>query len=229
MRLAALFSGGKDSTFAIYCARQEGHAIECLLTMHPAADDSALFHYPNSRITKYLAEAMGIPLLESAMAGASSRDAETEVLAAALTRAKSLYGIEGVVNGGIASVFQKQAFEEACKKNGLAPLSPLWGAEPERYMVGLLSSGFAIMIVSVSAMGLEKEWLGRVINSESLARLVQLSKKYGFNLTFEGGEAETLVLDCPLYSKRLSVRRATAKWDGQRGMFEILEAELIDK
>jgi ABC transporter with metal-binding/Fe-S-binding domain ATP-binding protein len=229
MRLAALFSGGKDSTFAMYRARQAGDAIECLITMHPAADDSALFHYPNSHVTKYLAEAMGTPLLESSIVAGADRDAETKALAAALEQAKSLYDIEGVVNGGIASVFQKQAFEGACKKHGLMPLSPLWGIEPEKYMACLLADGFTVMIVGVSAMGLEKEWLGRIIDSESLAKLAQLSKKYGFNLTFEGGEAETLVLDCPLYSKRLAVRQAATKWDGQRGMFEILEAELLDK
>jgi uncharacterized protein (TIGR00290 family) len=85
------------------------------------------------------------------------------------------------------------------------------------------------MIVGVSAMGLEKEWLGEIIDKESLARLAKLSKKYGFNLTFEGGEAETLVVDCPLYSKRLNIIRSHTRWDGQRGMFEILEAELVQK
>ena len=229
MRLAALFSGGKDSTFAIYRAQQMGHSVECLITMHPAADDSMLFHFPNSRITKYLAKAMEIPLLDFPVVVGTSKDVEVETLAMAVAQAKSRYGIEGVVNGGIASVFQKSAFEEACKKHGLVPISPLWGIEPEKYMTDLLSSGFTIMIVGVSAMGLGKEWLGRVVDLESLAKLMQLSKEFGFNLTFEGGEAETLVLDCPLYSKRLSVRQATAKWDGQRGMFEILEAELLDK
>lgn len=231
MRLAALFSGGKDSTFAIYRARQAGHAIECLITIHPASDDSALFHYPNSRVTKYLAEAMEIPLLESAVAAGAGSDSETRALAAAVAQAESLYGIEGVVSGGIASTFQKRAFERACKtaNHDLVPLSPLWGVEPEKYMADLLASGFSVMIVGVSAMGLEKEWLGRTIDCESLARLVRLSKKYGFNLTFEGGEAETLVLDCPLYSKRLAVKKAAARWDGQRGIFEILEAGLVNR
>ncbi len=229
MKLAALFSGGKDSTYAIYRAQQMGHSIKCLITIHPAADDSALFHYPNSRVAKYLSNAMGIPLLDFSVVIGTSKDVEIETLAMAMTQAKSLYWIEGVVNGGIASVFQKRAFEEACKRHGLVPFSPLWGIEPKKYMADLLSSGFTVMIVGISAMGLEKEWLGKVIDQKSLIKLTQLSKKFGFNLTFEGGEAETLVLDCPLYSKRLSVKQAAIKWDGQRGMFEILEAELLDK
>lgn len=228
MRLAALFSGGKDSTFAIYRAKKAGHSVVCLITMHPAGDDSALFHYPNSRVTKHLAQAMGIPVLDFEISG-TDKNAESSALVQAIAKAKSVYRIEGLLSGGIASVFQKTAFEQACKAHDVKPLAPLWGVEPEKYMNELLDRGFSVMIVGVSAMGLENEWLGRVIDRDALARLTQLSKKHGFNLTFEGGEAETLVLDCPLYSKKLKITKSRTRWDGQRGIFEILEAELVQK
>jgi diphthamide synthase (EF-2-diphthine--ammonia ligase) len=48
-------------------------------------------------------------------------------------------------------------------------------------------------------------------------------------MTFEGGEAETLVLDCPLYKKRIHIKDHTIIWDGIRGMFEILDIDLIEK
>lgn len=228
MRLAALFSGGKDSTYAIYLAKKAGHSIECLITMRPAADDSLLFHYPNSAMTEHLARAMQTPLVSVPVAGRSMEE-EAEALDGAISRAKSLFDIQGVVNGGIESVFQKQAFEAACKKHGLEPIAPLWGADQEKYMHELLDNGFSVMIVGVSAMGLDEEWLGNTMDKESLARLALLSKKYGFNLAFEGGEAETLVTNCPLYTKRLQVKKAETRWDGQRGIFEILEAELVNK
>jgi len=228
VKLAALFSGGKDSTYAIYLAKKAGHKIECLISMRPEADDSLLFHYPNSGMTQYLAEAMQAPLV-SVPAPGRSREEEAEALDKAISKAKALYRIEGVVHGGIASNFQKQAFEELCKKHDLQVLAPLWGVDQEKYMHELLDSKFSVMMVGVSAMGLEKEWLGKTIDGESLARLSALSKKHGFNLAFEGGEAETLVTDCPLFSKRLSIRKAMTRWDGQRGIFEILEAELVNK
>jgi diphthamide synthase (EF-2-diphthine--ammonia ligase) len=56
-----------------------------------------------------------------------------------------------------------------------------------------------------------------------------LSKKYGFNISFEGGEAETLVLDCPIFRKRLEIRKSKKKWDGQRGIVEISDIVLLDK
>jgi ABC transporter with metal-binding/Fe-S-binding domain ATP-binding protein len=226
MKLAALYSGGKDSTYSIYKVREMGHRVECLITMHPAADDSALFHYPNSWVTEYQAQAMQIPVLGFQVAGKSKED-ETKALEEAIVQAKALYDIDGVVFGGISSVFQKKAFEEICEKHELQAVAPIWGIEAEKYYAELLDKKFEIMVVGVSAMGLEKEWLGRTIDKEALATLIMLSKKYGFNLTFEGGEAETLVTNCPLFNRKLRVKNANTRWDGQRGIFEILEVELV--
>ena len=152
-----------------------------------------------------------------------------KALGESIEQAKALYKIEGVVYGGISSVYQKQAFEQVCKEYKLEPVSPLWHSDAAEYMSELLESGYKILIVGVSAMGLGKEWLGVTLDKESFTKLASLSKKYGFNLAFEGGEAETLVIDCPLFRKRLDIRRANVHWDGQRGIFAILEAALVEK
>ena len=228
MKLAALFSGGKDSTFAISCAQEMGHCILCLITMHPKADDSALFHYPNSWVTEYLAEAMQLPLIECQVWGHSKED-EMKALEETILQAKSTYGINGIVHGGISSNYQKQAFERVCARQRIEAVAPLWNLEPERYLNELIRRGFRIIIAGVSAMGLESEWLGRELDKEAVAELVSLSKRCKFNLTFEGGEAETLVVDCPLYHKQLQIKTAAAYWDGQRGIFEIQDVALIEK
>ncbi|HEX6027811.1 MAG TPA: diphthine--ammonia ligase, partial [Nitrososphaeraceae archaeon] len=116
-----------------------------------------------------------------------------------------------------------------CSKQGLEIFTPLWGVEPFRYMHDLIDQKFCIKIVGVSTMGLDESWLGMTLDNNSLYRLKHLSKKYGFNITFEGGEAETLTLDCPLFKKRLMIKDARTHWDGQRGIFEILEVALISK
>lgn len=228
MKLAALYSGGKDSTFAISYAQEMGHRVPCLITMHPIADDSALFHYPNSWVTEYLAYAMRVPLMGFQVNGRSKED-EMKALEEAIVQVKSLYGIDGIVHGGISSNYQKQAFEQVCVRQRIAAVAPLWNCEPERYITELVKRGFHIIIVGVSTMGLNKEWLGRELDKETIAKLVSVSKKCGFNLTFEGGEAETLVIDCPLYWKKLQINAATTYWDGQRGIFEIRDVTLVEK
>ena len=52
MNLAAFFSGGKDSTFAIYDAKKCGHKIAVLFTIEPKSDESHLLHHPNISYTK---------------------------------------------------------------------------------------------------------------------------------------------------------------------------------
>jgi uncharacterized protein (TIGR00290 family) len=96
-------------------------------------------------------------------------------------------------------------------------------------MYELLANNFVIMIVGVSASGLDEKWLGRILNSSALNELETLSKKYGFSIAFEGGEAETFVLDCPIFKKRIAVRDAKKHWDGYRGYFEILDMILVEK
>jgi diphthine-ammonia ligase len=228
VKLAALFSGGKDSTFAISCAQEMGHCVVCLITMHPKADDSALFHYPNSWVTEYLAEAMQLPLIGCQVRGHSKED-EMKALEETILQVKLTYGINGIVHGGISSNYQKEAFEQVCARQKIEAVVPLWNLESERYLDELIRRGFHIIITGVSAMGLESEWLGRELDKEAVAKLVSLSKRCKFNLTFEGGEAETLVIDCPLYQKQLQIKAAAAYWDGQRGIFEIQDVALIEK
>jgi predicted ATP pyrophosphatase (TIGR00289 family) len=179
-------------------------------------------------VTEYLADAMQIPLIGCHVQGRTKED-EINALEETILQAKSAYGINGIVHGGISSNYQKQAFEQVCARQRIEAVAPLWNLEPERYLSELVQKGFRIIIAGVSAMGLESEWLGRELDKQAIANLVSLSKKCKFNLTFEGGEAETLVIDCPLYQKKLQINTAASYWDGQRGIFEIQEAALIEK
>jgi diphthine-ammonia ligase len=229
MKLAALCSGGKDSTFSVYKVLESGHTVECLVTIHPSADDSMLFHFPNNKIAKSVAEAMHIPFMGVDSTTGSSKEAESEALERAIVQVKSSYNVEGIVHGTISSRFQNEIFSKVCARQGLKNVTPLWSIHPYNYLHTLIDNHFHIKIVSVSAMGLDRSWLGTDLDRKSIDKLDLLSKRYGINLSFEGGEAETLTLDCPIFKKRLSIEKSNIKWDGQRGIFEILEHVLIPK
>lgn len=78
-------------------------------------------------------------------------------------------------------------------------------------------------------MGLDINSLGIILNHSTVQDLFKLSRKYGFNISFEGGEAETIVLDCPIFRKRLEILTSKIQWDGQRGIVEISDIVLLDK
>ena len=223
MKLASLFSGGKDSAFAIYSAQKLGHQVTCLLTVMPSSDDSHLLHHPNVSWTKLQSELMNVPQLVGSVKTIDT-DSELLVLEELLQKAKDVFDIEGLVHGGIASNFQKEKFEKLCKKLDLQSVAPLWHREPREYLNTLLDNRFEFIITSVSSDGLDDRWLGKAITSEDLLILENLSKKFGFNLNFEGGEAETFVTCCPLFSKCIKIHEGKKIWDGYRGRFEIVDA-----
>ena len=204
MKLAALYSRGKDSTFAISCAQDLGHRVACLITMHPIADDSALFHYPNSWVTEYLADAMQIPLMGFQVCARSKED-EMKALEEAIVQVKSLYEIDGIVYVVVFQATTKSRhLSKVCDGQRIAAVAPLWNSEPERYVTELVLGGFHYNC-RVSTMGSTRDGLAGSLTRKRLTSLMSVSKKCGFNLTFEGGEAETLVIDCPLYCKRLQI------------------------
>ena len=227
MKLAALFSGGKDSTYAIYLAKKLHHSVEVLLTLYPHSSESHLLHHPNITFTSLQSKSMKIPQLVEEI---SSTDAETEFkkLEKLIILAKENYSIEGIVHGGILSKYQKDNFSLICKRNNLEIISPLWNKNPESYMKELLEENFEYIISSVSSDGLDNSWLGKMIDKSGLQHLKNLQSKFGFNLNFEGGEAETFVINCPLFEKPLFIQDSSTEWDGYRGRFEILEAKLKD-
>ena len=223
--MAALFSGGKDSTFAIYKEKQNGNNITCAVTVFPESDESTFLHYPNIDITKLQAKSMNIPHFFSQT---NSNDVETEMqeIQKLLAQAKKDYTIEGLVHGGILSKFQKDRFEKIGSKLNLKIFSPLWQINQKEYLKDLIEAKFRFIITSVSSAGLDESWLGKEITMQDVEKLDKLATKHGFNLSFEGGEAETLVLDCPLFSSPIKIINSKKSWDGYRGRFEITEAIL---
>ena len=225
MKLGSLFSGGKDSTFAIHLAQKDGHDVVCLLSIFPKSEESHLLHHPNLQWTKLQSESMKIPQL-TISSDSDDTDDELFALEFLLKKAKKQYNIEGLVHGGIKSKFQKEKFEMICSKLHLSVVSPLWNLEPTQYMNNLLDSKFYFIMITVSSNGLDDTWLGKQISKSDLNSLQQLSNKFGFNLNFEGGEAETFVINCPLFSNPIKIHQGNKIWDGYRGRFEIVDAKL---
>jgi diphthine-ammonia ligase len=223
MRVAALVTGGKDSVLALYRAQQMGHTVTILATMIPKRDDSYMFHFPNIHLTELLSKAVEIPLVSAETSGI--KEEEVEDLKGLLASLE----IEGVVSGAVASSYQKQRIEKVCDELGLKSVTPLWHEEPLDIMNELIDLKFKVIIVGVYAYGLDQSWLGREIDSATLEKLVELHKKYQISLVGEGGEYESLVLDAPLYKKRIEIVEAETNYENGSGILVVKEAKLVDK
>jgi len=227
MKAGVLYSGGKDSTYAAYLARQKGDDLRCLMTLSPERPDSYMFHYPNIRWTALQAEAMGVPQLMGNTEGV--KEEELLDLKRVMDAAKRRYSIECVYTGALASVYQKSRVERVCGELGLKAVSPLWQIDQLQHLRNVVSHGFKVIMTGVAALGLDETWLGRSLDEKALRELASLHEKYGINPGLEGGEGETFVLDCPLFDRRIEVISSRNHWQGDSGFLEILDARLVAK
>jgi diphthine-ammonia ligase len=222
MKLAALISGGKDSSFAIFRALQEGHSVTDLITIKPANEDSYMFHSANIHLTGMISEACGIPLTVEISTG--EKEKELDDLKIALSRVK----VDGIAVGAIESEYQASRVRRICEEFGLKMYAPLWHKEPE-YLLREMIKYMDIRMVKVAAAGMDESWLGRRFDGKIIEDLKGLHKKYRVHIAGEGGEYETLVLDAPYYKKKIDLIETKNVWMGDHGVMKVIRAELSEK
>jgi ABC transporter with metal-binding/Fe-S-binding domain ATP-binding protein len=220
VKVAALFSGGKDSTYAIHTALQRSWDVTHVITIHPEDPASMLYHVPNVHVTPLLAEAMSIPMVEES--AASGEEGELDALRRAIRRT----GAEGILVGAIASDYQHSRVNRIGHELGVRVFAPLWRRNPEHLLVDYLAAGFDIRFSAVSAEGLDASWLGRPLDASAVTDLLRLRDRVGLHPCGEGGEFETIVLHAPFFRKRLEVLEAEPVWEGTSGFWRIKNARL---
>src|SRR5450759_3390969 len=220
MKLAALVSGGKDSSFAIYKALQEGHVVTDLVTIIPANEDSYMFHSANIHLTSLISEACGIPLTSQVSSGEKEKELDD------LKKALSPLKVEGVAVGAIESEYQASRVRNICDELGLVMYAPLWHKDPESLLFELIEC-MDIIIVKVAAGGMDEAWLGRSFDKKMIADLKELNRKYRVHLAGEGGEYETLVLNAPYYRIKIKLIETKKMWKGDHGVLKVMKAELF--
>lgn len=204
MKLGVLFSGGKDSTYATYLAKQQGYEILCLISIVSGNKESFMFHTPSIDKTIKQAEMMGLPLILKDTKG--EKEEELVDLEEALLEAIKKYKIKGVVTGAVESVYQASRIQRICNKIGLECFNPLWQKDQIEILEELVKNNFEVIIVGVFAYPFEKSYLGKKIDEKFIKEMKKLKDKWGINPAGEGGEYESFVLNCPLFSKGLNVK-----------------------
>jgi ABC transporter with metal-binding/Fe-S-binding domain ATP-binding protein len=227
----SLYSGGKDSSWALYQALERGLPVERLLTVHPDGD-SYMYHVPATDLAALAAESVGIDLVEvepddfaagDAEDAGAQGDRELAVLEEALS--DLALDVTGVTAGAVESEFQTHRIEAMCERLDADLFAPLWREDPVDLAQAMLDAGFEIRIIAVAAYGLDESWLGRRLDADALADLERLNEEYGVHVLGEGGEFETLVTDAPHMDRPIELEYDT-EWDGTRGTVRVRDAWL---
>ena len=201
MKVAVLFSGGKDSCLALHMAKQKGYEIKYLLSVIPDNFDSFMFHKPYLKILEKQAEMLDVDLVVIKSKG--EKEKEVEDLKELI---KGVRGeVEVIVVGGIASSYQGKRIKKICDELGLEFYAPLWDYDSENVWEELLKNKFEVILTKVSCDGLDKSWLGEVIDDKMVEELKKKGEKFGFRIDFEGGEAESAVLFMPGFKENIEI------------------------
>ena len=207
MKIGALISGGKDSLAAAYKASKENKLV-CLIAIKSKNPESYMFHIPNIDLVSVQSEAMEIPLVSYDTDGI--KEEELKDLKSAIEIAKEKYKIEGLVSGAVASNYQKERVDKICDELKLKSIAPLWQINAELYVREVLRD-FEVIITGVASDGLGEEDLGKRYDLAFIEKI----KKLNVNLVGEGGEFETLVLNCPLFKKKIEIKEAEKKMESK--------------
>ncbi len=221
-RVFASWSGGKDSCLALYRAIRNGMDVRYLANMVSEDGRRSCSHGIRAEVIKKQAEALGIPIVQRPTTTETYESVFVDML-----REFKRKGIGGGVFGDIDFAPHREWNEKVCQKAGLTPYLPLWNEDQKTLIEEFIDAGFIAVVVVVKAELFGKEILGRIIDREFLTFLAGRDK--GITICGEAGEYHTLVIDGPLFKKRLEITKSEKVTRGEHHFLEILETELKAK
>jgi diphthine-ammonia ligase len=214
MDVAILYSGGKDSTFAIQDAKEKGWNIKYLVSVKPNRKDCFLYHYATVEQTKDIAKMLNIPhyYVECTVADPVE---EAEIVKKVIVENNKTIKIDSVILGGTGlQETQLRSIQNAMMPLNIEVFASHAGEEHDLVMEKMLNNGYEILITQIASDGL-KNWLGKKLTKENFAKLREDSVKFGFHVGFEGGYADTLITNCPLFTKELIVDDMSVTFDDE--------------
>lgn len=210
LRLASIFDSGKDSCYATYVMQQNRYPVICLITIKNGTSIS-------NDLVGLQTKAMNLP---SILVNQDGKE-----LKLILNEIKKKYKLDGIIIGTFK--YQKE-IDKVAKELNLKTFYPLYNLNQETELHELIDNNFEIIFSAISSPVLPKEWVGKKITKKTIEMLVKLNKKFGINI---GGnhDYETLVLDAPMFNKKIKLLKYKTVKDEHGTKIVIKNAKLVEK
>ena len=192
------FSGGKDSSLALYHALQSGTVIGLIVMLEEQGQRSRSHAMPLD-IIQAQADAIGLPVFMTSSSWADYEDKFIDLMNQAKQK-----GAEVLVTGDLDMPQHGCWHDRVTQQVGLKLGMPLW-LRPHREVVEeFITLGFRSVVVTVNLkLGMKVEDLGKILTLEYIQEL----ESRDIDPCGEGGEFHTTVIDGPIFNKAIPVRQ----------------------
>lgn len=219
---AMLWTGGKDSSLALFEAGQDAYCVRCLVTFAPPQPD--FLAHPLG-FMKLQAEALGLPHYILAVREPFEESYETH-----LRQMRNEMGIDVVVTGDIAEVGGSPNWiRERSRPAGMRVHTPLWKRDRNVLLEQLLSHEFEVLFSCVKKRWLTESWIGRGLDERAIADLQVVRERTGLDLCGEEGEYHTLVTNGPQFTRAIRVQSYSTRATESLAFMKIHRQELAPK
>jgi len=201
MKVAVLWSGGKESCLAYERAMAHGYDVTALVTF--ILDSWPSICHPLS-IMSLQSKALGIPHI-TLKVGEPYREAYRH----SISDLMKTDGIQGLVTGDIWMEDHRRWMESVCDGLGINPIMPLWKASTYEILDTIISGGYRAVFTCVKEPWFNERWLGRQLDKECLEELTSLHQKFRIDLCGENGEYHTVVLDGPMFEEAIRIEESS--------------------
>ena len=220
----ASWSGGKDCCLALHRAIISGLDVRYLANTITEDGKRSFSHGMSAEVIRAQAQAIGIPLAQQP----TTRETyEAEFIN--MLRAFKQEGIDGGVFGDIDFNEHREWIERVCRESDITPYLPLWLENQDKLLSEFIDAGFEAIVVAAKADLFGEEVLGQTVDRDFIKHLKELGKTKKITPCGESGEYHTLVIDGPIFQKRLEILETRKVLRNGTRFLEILSTDLSTK
>jgi uncharacterized protein (TIGR00290 family) len=193
MKTAIGFSGGKDSTLALYKIQQDpSYEVDSLFVTLTEGYDRVSIHGVRHELLKQQAEALGIPLREVWIPEGCTNEVYQDRMQKAVSDMRA-DGVTHIVFGDIHLADVREYREKMMDGTGIEPIFPLWGRPVGEISLGFIDLGFQTVITCVDMDQIDRSFAGRVYDESFIKDYPAGSR----DVCGENGEFHSFVFNGP--------------------------------
>jgi len=213
-RILFSWSGGKDSSFALYEILQSGrYEVAALMTTVNEYYDRVSLHGVRRQLLELQAASIGLPLEKVMLPKDFSNDDYENRMRSTLKKYYEL-GVRSVAIGDIFLEDLRKHREEKLAQIRMNGIFPLWKRNTKALSLEFVNFGFKAVITCVDGHSLDGSFAGRVYDEKFLADLPGSVDPCG-----ENGEFHSFVFDGPIFNEPVAYKTGETVFRDNRFYF----------